>query len=267
MHTAVNRRLDETRMIDVADSSGGMVVDMTTALIFAGGTGRRMNSRVKPKQFLELHGKPVILYTLECFEGHGEIDDIVVVCIESWIDELTMLLDRYGIQKVRCIVPGGNTGHESIYNGLSAMECDSKLDDIVLIHDGVRPLITKDLISENIAKANEFGVAITVEPATESIVVSADGEKIDAVPNRYSMYVAKAPQSFRYGVILELYRRAWEDGYSTIDSSHLCSLYGVKQHTVKSTPNNIKITEPADYYIFRALYEVMENQQIFGFEL
>jgi len=238
---------------------------MNIALIFAGGTGQRMNTLAKPKQFLELHGKPVILYTLEHFEDHREIDGIVVVCLESWITELKRMLRIHDIEKVKKILPGGNTGHESIYLGLSAMEGYCEADDIVLIHDGVRPLITKELISENISKVKEFGTAITVESSVESVVESKNGDSIDRVPPRDSMYMAKAPQSFRYGMIWDLYNRAREDKFLTIDSAQLLSIYGVEMHTVKSSPNNIKITSPADYYIFRALHEEMENQQIFGF--
>jgi 2-C-methyl-D-erythritol 4-phosphate cytidylyltransferase len=116
---------------------------MVTALIFAGGTGKRMNTRSKPKQFLEIHGKPVIIYTLEHFEYHDEIDCIVIVCIKEWIEELRGLLKRYGITKVTKIVSGGETGHDSIYLGLEAMKEAFTEDDIVLIHDGVRPFINE----------------------------------------------------------------------------------------------------------------------------
>lgn len=237
---------------------------MITALIFAGGTGQRMNTRSKPKQFLELYGKPIIIYTLEHFEEHPEIDNIVVVCLENWIEELKTLLKRFDISKVSKIVPGGNTGHDSIFYGLLAMQKTCKDDDIVLIHDGVRPLITESLISDNIAKAKEFGAAITVEPALESVLVSRKGDVIDSVPDRGSMYVAKAPQSFRFGLIMEAYKKAQKDGREAIDSSHLLSIYGYEMHMVKSTPNNIKITTPTDFYIFRALYEAIENYQIIG---
>jgi 2-C-methyl-D-erythritol 4-phosphate cytidylyltransferase len=237
---------------------------MVTALIFAGGTGQRMNSRSRPKQFLELHGKPIIIYTLEHFEEHPEVDKIAIVCLESWIDELKGLLNRHDIRKVCLIAKGGNTGHESIYNGLKALEGVCKEEDIILIHDGVRPLITEDLITDNIAKVRQYGTAITVEPVVESVIQSEDGDRIDSVPKRSSMYVAKAPQSFRYGMIREAYGKAQEDGILTIDSAHLLSLYGYEMHTVKSTPNNIKITASSDYYVFRALFEAIENSQIFG---
>lgn len=238
---------------------------MITTLIFAGGTGTRMNSRTKPKQFLEMHGKPIIIYTLEHFEYHEEIDNIVVVCLKDWIEELKGLIKRYGITKVVKIVPGGDTGHDSIYNGLCAMRDMTPSDDhIVLIHDGVRPLINADLITKNIQAVREYGNAITVEAVRESIVHSSDGINIQEMPKRDEMYVAKAPQTFYYKDIALLYERAAADNHKSIDSSHLCSMYNVPMHMVKSTKNNIKITEPADYYIYRALYEALESQQIFG---
>jgi 2-C-methyl-D-erythritol 4-phosphate cytidylyltransferase len=237
---------------------------MVTALIFAGGTGQRMNVRAKPKQFLELHGKPIILYTLEHFEEHSEIDNIVIVCLESWIDELKLWLKRYDVRKITRIVAGGATGHESIYNGLKALKDICQPEDIVLIHDGVRPLINEALITANIAKVKECGTAITVEPVIESVIYSEQGDLINSVPERSRMYVAKAPQSFRYGAIWDLHQKAHRDGLVAIDSAHLCSTYGTELHMVISPPNNMKITSPADYYIFRALYEARENQQILG---
>jgi len=238
---------------------------MTTALIFAGGTGQRMNTRAKPKQFLELHGKPIIIYTLEHFEFHPEVDNIIIVCLEGWILELKHLIQQHAIGKVSQIVPGGDGGDRSIYNGLKAMDGKYAPDDIVLIHDGVRPLINADLISANIAKARERGISITIEAATESVVRLNGGDLIAEIPPRAEMYTAKAPQSFRYDLIWGLYQRSHNDGIRTIDSAHLCSIYGVDMHTVKSTPNNMKITAPTDFYIFRALYEAMENEQILGF--
>lgn len=237
---------------------------MKTALIFAGGVGQRMNTLSKPKQFLELHGKPIILYTIEHFEIHNEIDNIVVVCLESWIKELERYLRIYDIQKVSQIIVGGSGADESIYNGLKAMEDSHSNDDIVLIHDGVRPLINAELISQNIDTTIKLGNAITCEPAIESVIQSKNGVVIDNIPTRSEMFIAKAPQTFKYGDIWKLYKRAHHEGVHTIDSSHLCSLYDVKLYMVKSPANNIKITTPQDYYIFRALYEAMENYQILG---
>lgn len=237
---------------------------MVAALIFAGGTGQRMNTKSKPKQFLELHGKPVIIYTIEHFEYHPQIDNIVVVCLKDWIEELQWLLNRYGITKVKAIVAGGETGHDSIYLGLGVMREFMERDDIVLIHDGVRPLIDEELISKNIEMVKRNGNAITSEAVRESVVQCENGQTISHVPPRNEMYIAKAPQSFSYGRIYDLYKKAQEDGRKTIDSAHLCSIYNEKMYIVESTKNNIKITDPTDYYIYRALYEAMEGQQIFG---
>jgi 2-C-methyl-D-erythritol 4-phosphate cytidylyltransferase len=237
---------------------------MTYALIFAGGTGYGMGPGSKPKQFLELYGKPVIVYTLEHFENHKDIDEIVVVCIESHIIELQRLLDRFGITKVSLIVPGGKTGHDSIYNGLAALKKKAADDDIVLIHDGVRPLITEELITDNIEAVRKYGAAITVEPARESVVQSNDWSKIGDVTNRNQVYIAKAPQSFYYKLIVDAYERANEENRKTVDSAQLCSLYDIPMYMIRSTKNNIKISVPEDYYMFKALYEATENQQIFG---
>lgn len=237
---------------------------MVTALIFAGGTGQRMNTKSKPKQFLELYGKPVIIYTIEHFEYHNDVDNIVVVCLEDWIEELQFLLKRYGIKKVTKIVSGGATGHDSIYLGLRAMSDFMEKEDVVLIHDGVRPLINEELITDNIEAVRKFGNAITTEAVRESVVRCSDEKTIAEVPPRDEMYTAKAPQSFHYGRILELYEKAKMEGVKTIDSAHLCSIYNETMHMVKSPSNNIKITEPTDYYIYRALYEAMEGRQIFG---
>jgi len=237
---------------------------MNTALIFAGGTGQRMNSKAKPKQFLELHGKPIIIYTIEIFERHPEIDNIVVVCLKSWIDEFKSLLAKNYINKVTCIVPGGGTGHESIYNGLLAIRNNTKDDDIILIHDGVRPLVSEELISENIKKVKEFGSCITVSKQAETVVEVSGDEKIMKVPDRDIVRIAKAPQSFYYKDIWKAYQMAKEENILTIDSAQLMNRYGYELHTVNCSPYNIKITSPSDFYVFRAIFEAIENLQIFG---
>lgn len=237
---------------------------MVTALIFAGGTGKRMNTRSKPKQFLEIHGKPILIYTMEHFEYHEQVESIIVVCLKDYIEELKGLLRRFGITKVRKIVPGGETGHDSIYRGLLALGEFAQNDDIVLIHDGVRPLIDEELITLNIDAVKKYGSAITCEADKESQIRSLDGENVFEMPPRDQMYTAKAPQSFYYGEIKKLYDMAEKDRIKSIDSAQLCNLYHRKLHMVKSTSNNIKITEPADFYICRALYDAQEGQQVFG---
>ncbi len=238
---------------------------MAIALIFAGGSGKRMRSEATPKQFLPMHGKPVIIYTLEHFQDHEDIEAIVIVCIKAWIEKLRRMVGRYGIDKVRDIVPGGGTGHDSIYFGLECIKGFAKEEDIVLIHDGVRPLITQELITENIEAVKKYRSAITCESVKESIVESRDGISIRTVPHRDYMYVAKAPQSFYFGDIYRIYAQAQKDGRKSIDSAHLCYQYKVPMHMIKSPRHNMKITDPVDYYMCRAVYDALENESIWGF--
>lgn len=241
---------------------------MNYALIFAGGTGTRMNSKTKPKQFLELHGKAIIIHTLEIFENHPEIDGISVVCIESWLDYLKKLIDKEGFKKVKWIVPGGNSGQESIYNGLKAIHDDPSTsdDDIVLIHDGVRPLINDDVISDNIECVKKNGTSITVSPAIETIAMVDENNKIVDTVEREKCRLARAPQSFKVGDIFGCHTKAIEaNKFDFIDSASMMSYYGFSLYTVLGPAENIKITTPSDYYIFRSITEAKENQQILGF--
>ena len=237
---------------------------MNNVLIFAGGAGRRMNSRSKPKQFLKLYGKEIIIHTLENFQNHPEVDNIVVVCIKGWINYLQKLLAQYDMDKVRLIVAGGKTGQESIFNGLCALSDFAPEDSIVLVHDGVRPFVTDTLISDCIKSVKKNGSAITVTPATETIV-ELEGKKIQAITDRSKCYLAKAPQCFYLGELLTAHERAIKDGNTNmIDSASLMKYYGHDLYVVPGNADNIKITTPADFYTFRALYDARENQQIFG---
>ena len=239
------------------------------AVIFAGGSGVRMNTRSKPKQFLELRGKPIIIYTLELFDNHPLIDGIVVVCLESWIPFLKKMLKKFEINKVVKIVSGGDSGQDSIYRGLCAVEyyCKDKGEEnaVVLIHDGVRPLIVDETITRNIEKVHEKGSAITVVPAIETFVIQKEEGQM-VIPDRSSCLLARAPQSFYLKDILSIHRKNKENGNITfIDSCSMMSYFGYKMATIEGPMENIKITTPTDYFIFRAMVEVHENQQIFGF--
>lgn len=236
---------------------------MITALIFAGGTGQRMNSKSKPKQFLELHGKPILIHTLDYFENHPQVDNICIVCLAGWEEELKKSLKKYDINKVKWIVEGGETGHESIYHGLLTLQQVCTDEDIIMIHDGVRPLISEELISENIETVKKFGTAVTVERAAETIAL-VEKNQVAKVPERELMRIAKAPQTFYFKDIMEVHTLAKKEGFQAIDSCHLMNYYGRELHTVESTPYNIKIATPSDYYVFRALFEARENSQIFG---
>ena len=239
---------------------------MNIALIFAGGTGIRMNNIAQPKQFLQLYGKEIIIHTIENFERHAEIDSIAVVCIESWIPFLKSLIEKNNIKKVKWIVPGGENGQESIYNGLSVIKNDVKDDSIILIHDGVRPLITEKLISDCIKSVAVNGSAITVTPEIETVVtINYQNKNITNITDRSECFHAKAPQCFKFIDIWKNHNLAREEGITNmIDSASLMKHYGHELYAVQGDYENIKITTASDFYIFRALYEARENTQVFG---
>lgn len=239
---------------------------MNIGVIFAGGSGKRMNTKSRPKQFLDYNGKPIIIYTLELFDNHPMIDGIVVVCIEDWIPFLEKQLKKFEISKVVRIVKGGKTGQESIYNGLVSAEDYSKNapGTIVLIHDGVRPLITEETITDNINNVQEKGNCITCIPATETFIVRKEDGGLE-IPSRANSLIARAPQSFYLNEILEAHRKSIAEGKNDfIDSCTMMSYYGHKMSTITGPMENIKITTPTDYFIFKAMVEIHENQQIFG---
>lgn len=237
---------------------------MNIAIIFAGGSGKRMHTKDKPKQFLLVHGKPIIVHTIEKFQYHEEIDGIIVSCIESGIPYMEEMKYRYRLDKIGKIVPGGSTGQMSIYNGLkAAAEVYGTEGNIALIHDGVRPLINNQLISDNIASVKEHGSAITVTKAKETVILVDDDGHVCDVPSREHSRNAQAPQSFWLKDILEAEEKAISNGITNaIDSCTLMRQYGKELSVVIGPYENIKITTPEDFYTFRALYDAKENQQL-----
>ena len=240
---------------------------MNIAVIFAGGIGSRMNGAEKPKQFLELHNKPILIHTIEHFESHPMVDAIVLVCVEGWIDYSRELFRKYNIQKVKSIVPGGATGQLSIYNGLKAAREIGDEKSVVIIHDGVRPLISGDVITKNIESVLNYGSAITTANVTETIlVVNEETGDINHVPNRKDSRLAKAPQSFYLGEVLGAEEKALSEGIDNfIDTCTLMNHYGFKLHLIDGPAENIKITTPTDFYMARAILDARENAQIYGF--
>ncbi len=235
------------------------------AVIFAGGTGKRMNTSSKPKQFLELYGKPILVYTIEKFNNHPEIDGIILVVLETWITYCEELINKFKQSKVKAIIAGGATALESQRNGLLKAHELFGPDSIVLIHDGVRPLINEETISKNIECVKNHGSAITVTPAIETITIKNQSGEIQQIIERSKVEMARAPQSFILKDILEAHKKAMETNLDFIDSASMMLHYGYKLFSVEGTPENIKITTPNDYYTFRALIDAQENSQVFGF--
>lgn len=238
---------------------------MNIAVIFAGGFGSRMHSKDRPKQFLEIFHKPIIIHTLEQFQNHKEIDAIVIACVEEWVPYLKELIYKFRIDKVQKIVPGGETGQLSIYRGLCAAKAIAGEDKaIVLIHDGVRPLIDAKLISDNIACVKKHGSCITSGLVTETIVVIDGERRIRQVPSRKDSRVAKAPQSFWLDDILAAHEKALAEGRRNVIDS--CTMMQEEGHTlvmVDGPSENIKITTPHDFFMMRTILEMRENRQIY----
>lgn len=235
------------------------------AIIFAGGSGVRMGAG-KPKQFLEVDGRPIIIHTLDIFEDNSNIDEIYIACKEDYINKLNKLVQRYGISKVKKVVPGGTTALGSAYNALIAAKENNDDDAIVLIHDGVRPCISADLIAEVIGQTKIHGAVATCTPLFETPVISKNGETVEDSPKRSECYTAQAPQSFRLGDIIaahEKVRKTNPEYKDIVDSCTLLRSIGKEVRIVKGPRSNIKVTTPEDLYIFKAMLEYQETKDTF----
>ena len=234
---------------------------MVSALIFAGGVGERMNSKDIPKQFLEVDGKPIIIRTLEHFSDHDQVDNIVVVCLESWIGKLKEDIEKYRIKKVIEIISGGETGFQSIHKGLLRIAETSKDEDIVLICDGVRPMLSRQLISACIYDTLIYGMAVPVTPSIDSVLYSEDGVKCDKNLMRKKIYITQAPQGFLMKTIMKAHMEAEERNIESVSSADLLIELGYEVHIFRGIRENIKVTTPEDLDSLRAIqyYEHFKN--------
>lgn len=238
---------------------------MNIAVIFAGGVGVRMRSNGVPKQFLKVYDKPIIIHTLEKFQFNENIDAIVIACLESHIEYTWQLCKAYSIDKVKKIVPGGASGQESIYHGLlAAKEVSGSDDDVVLIHDGVRPVIDNEIINENINCVKANGSAITCALCTETVAMVDESGAIVTTTDRSCSRRACAPQSFFIKDILSAHEKARAEGKDgVIDSCTMMTMYGHKLHSVTCGRENIKITTPEDLFLFKAILEYQQSALAF----
>lgn len=241
---------------------------MNYAAILAGGVGQRMRSSGRPKQFLEVFRKPIIIYTLEKFEHCQDIDQIVIACNSGWMDYMNSLIEKYGIKKVVGVVSGGKDRQSSIKNCLSFITQNGGCEkDILVIHDGVRPLIEEYIITENIRMAQKYGSAMTVKPVVESVVVT-DHEEVgfSDFKKRDDTYSLTAPQTFRLGILEKIFREC--DGAEApiplLDAALVYTYLGNQIPIIKDNGPNIKITTPEDYYILKAILELEESKYVFG---
>ena len=242
---------------------------MNYAIILAAGVGQRMRNGGLPKQFLKLMGKPIIIYTLEKFEQCEEIDQVIIVCHGSYIEHMNSILKLHQIRKVARVIVGGSDRQSSLKRGLDTIqEIGGKAEDTVVIHDGVRPLVSTTVISENIRVARQYGCAITVHPVTESVVITdMEDASMDDFKKRADTYSMTAPQTFRLGEIVGAYEKIEqmdEGEIPLLDAAMVYAKLGGTVHLVKEQGANIKITTPEDYYFLKAMLELEENKFVFG---
>lgn len=225
---------------------------MNVAVIIAGGVGSRMGMSV-PKQFVTIDNKPVLIYTMECFQNHPMIDAIELVCIDGWQETAQRYADKYGITKLREIVTGGETGQESIRNGVYALDGVCNEDDVVIIHDGIRPLVDESVLSDVIVKCKQYGNAVTSMPYNEQIFIKDDELSTTKYIPRETLRRVATPQAYKFGLLYEKYREAFEKKIGIYGSSYTNTMMvdlGVRLYFAAGSDKNIKLTTKDDLELF-----------------
>jgi 2-C-methyl-D-erythritol 4-phosphate cytidylyltransferase len=235
---------------------------MIVALITAGGKGERLQQDI-PKQFLHIESKPLIVYTLEAFQQHPSIDAILTVCLEGWHDILRAYAKQYNIQKLKWIVSGGKTGHDSIHNGIVELKKYCMNDDIVVIHDGNRALVSQDIISDAISVYAQYGSAVAVIPCTEVVFRSKNGTVASEEICREQLLRTQTPHAFSLGKLSWAHEEAPKKNIiSPPATCSLMHLLGVPVYFSRGSEKNLKITTIDDIDIFRALLKLSDNAGI-----
>lgn len=227
---------------------------MTTAIIIAGGSGARMGQDI-PKQFINVYDKPVLIYTLEGFQKHPQIDAIEVVCIDGWHDVVWAYAKQFNITKLKWIVSGGNTGQESIRNGVYNLEDKVAAEDIIIIHDGIRPLVDDTVLTDVIRKAQEHGNAVTSLPYNEQIFVIDDEISTTKFIPRETLRRVSTPQAYRFDLLDSKYHEAYEKGIGIYGSHYANTMMvelGVRLYFAAGSDKNIKLTTKDDLEMFKA---------------
>ena len=237
---------------------------MNIAIILAAGSGSRMGNADKPKQFLPIYGKPLMIHTIEAFEAHDAVDALVIVTNEVFIDQVKVWCKQYDLSKVKAVVAGGDSRQISVYHGLQAVkEIAKNDDDIILIHDAARPLISQKIISDNIKACQEYDAVDTVIKASDTIISSADAQVINSIPNRSELYQGQTPQTFKLSLILEAHEKAKSGLIPNVtDDAKLVLSLGKDVHLVEGSKQNFKITTFDDLMMLKALLKIGKTEVI-----
>lgn len=236
---------------------------MNVALLTAAGSGTRMHQDI-PKQFIHVDNKPVIIHTLEAFQKHPSIDAIMVVTLDSWTDVLWAYAKQFNISKLKWVIPGGKTGQESIFNGLNTLSREVNVDStIVMIHDGNRPLISSEIISDSLATFRKYGSAVAVIPCTEVVFESENGYSSCVSTEREKLFRTQTPHTYKLEEILAAHKEAKEKGIeNTAASCMLMKELGKMTYFSKGSEENLKITTLDDLKIFKALLHTKQDSWI-----
>lgn len=237
---------------------------MNVAIIIAGGSGRRMGQDI-PKQFINVYNKPILIYTLEGFQKHPQIDAIEVVCIDGWHDIVWAYAKQFNITKLKWIVSGGSTGQESIRNGVYHLENKCNSDDIIIIHDGIRPLVDAAVLSDVIVKCQQYGNAVTSMPYNEQIFVVDDEISTIKYIQRETLRRVSTPQAYKFGRLDEAYHEAFEKEIGIYGSSYTNTMMvelGERLYFAAGSDKNIKLTTKDDLEIFKAYLKAERDNQL-----
>ena len=235
---------------------------MNVAVIVAGGSGSRMGQEI-PKQFINVYDKPVIVYTLEAFQKHPQIDKIVVVCIDGWHDILSAYAKQFNITKLEQIVSGGETAQESLRNGVFSQEGICNDDDIIIIHDGVRPLVDDSVLSDVIIKCKEYGNAVTSMPYNEQIFVKKDENTTVQYIPRDTLRRVSTPQAYKFGKLLKSYKKAFAENIGIGPSSYTNTMMvdlGETLYFAAGSDKNIKLTTKDNLEMFKAFLRMEKDE-------
>lgn len=228
-------------------------------ILLAGGVGKRMESEI-PKQFLEVNKKPIIIYTIENFQRNPQIEKIVVVCVKNWIDHLKKLIHKYSLTKVAWVTEGGETGHDSIRNGVFFLRDKINPDDFIIVHDAVRPILPQKAIDEVLRVAHKYGNASSSIVCHPPIVYTEDHKSGVEDVDRDHVMLTASPQAYKYSLAIKYYEKAEaENKHNFTFTSSLLIHYGERVFFAKGTTSNIKITKKEDIALFGALLNIPED--------
>ena len=233
---------------------------MVIALLTAAGTGSRMGQDI-PKQFMHVENKPLIIHTMEAFEKHPAIDGIMVVTLPSWIDVLKAYAKQFNIEKLKWVVKGGETGQESIYNGVKVLSEELSEDDIVMVHDGNRCLVSSEIISDSLATYKRCGSAVAAIPCVEAVFRSDDMGKssFESIP-REQLFRTQTPHTYALSKLMWAHEEAIKRGINnTAASCTLMQALGERVYFSKGSEENLKITTVDDLMIYKALLQTKKD--------